>query len=322
MSDAATPAAPATWAGRVLGVVAGTYIVEREEGAPVECVLAGRLKQGPVDRVVTGDRVTAELLEDGSARIIERLPRRSRLARRAGGGRGLQVIAANLDGVAAVFAAARPEPDLAMLDRLLVLAELSGLAAFIVVNKMDLAGDVAGPDDPLAPFRAARDAGYPLFPTSARTGRGLDALAGTLSGRVTVMAGPSGTGKSSLLNALVPEAARRVGAVSERTGRGRHTTVNATLVPLGGGGYLGDTPGLQVAGLPDPDPSEIGDAFPELVAVAEGCRFADCRHRSEPECAVRRAVERGDVARSRYDAYLGLLREAEEAAVPGRRGRP
>jgi ribosome biogenesis GTPase len=134
------------------------------------------------------------------------------------------------------------------------------------------------------------------------------------------MAGPSGTGKSSLLNALVPDAARRVGAVSERTGRGRHTTVNATLVPLGGG-YLGDTPGLQVAGLADPDPSEVGAAFPELLALADGCRFADCRHRSEPDCAVRRAVERGDLARSRYDAYLRLLREAEEAAVPGR-GRP
>ena len=303
--------------GRVLSVVAGSYIVEDDDGSLQECVLAGRLRQGPKDRVVAGDRVAVERPAEGGARIIERLPRRSRLVRRAGGGRGMQVIAANLDRLAAVFAVARPHPDLSMLDRLLVLAELSGLAALVVANKMDLADRAADPGDPLAPFQAVRRAGYPVVATSVRTGAGLEELAGELAGRVTVLAGPSGTGKSSLLNALVPDAGRRVAEVSERTGRGRHTTVNATLVPLEGGGYLGDTPGLQVAGLPDPPPEAVARAFPELRDPAGSCRFSDCRHRREPDCAVLEAVETGEVPRSRYESYLRLLREAEEGAVPG-----
>jgi ribosome biogenesis GTPase len=304
--------------GRVLAILASTYVVERD-GEPVECVLAGRLRRGPRDRVVTGDRVMIERLEDGSARIVKRLPRRSRLARRPSHGRGLQVIAANIDLVAIVFAAARPEPDPAMLDRLLVLAELSDLPALVVVNKMDLA-DETGRPDPLAPFEAARRAGYRLLPTSARTGSGLDDLRQTVSGAITVLAGPSGTGKSSLLNALLPEAELRVASVSQRTGRGRHTTVAARLFPMPGGGYLGDTPGLQYAGLPDVSPAELGRAFPELRKLAGQCRFADCLHRAEPDCAVRQAVEDDHLSRSRYRSYLTLLEEVEARTVTGREG--
>lgn len=317
----AVSAAP-TSSGRVLRVVAGTYLVEisAEESGTIECVLAGRLRQGPVDRVVAGDRVVVERPGHGGARIIEREPRRSTLARRAGGGRGVQVIAANLDGVAAVLAVARPAPDLSMLDRLLALAELSGLAGLVVANKIDLAGR-AGADETelLEPFEPVRRAGYPVIPTSALSGAGLADLAEATAGRVTVLAGPSGTGKSSLLNALVPEADRRVGEVSERTGRGRHTTVSASLVPLGGGAYLGDTPGLQFAGLPDPAPEAVARAFPELRALEGQCRFANCRHRREPGCAVRDAVEAEEMNRGRYESYLRLLREAEEAASPGGR---
>jgi len=305
---------------RVLGVIAGTYLVEH--GAErLECVLAGRLRQGPRDRVVAGDRVLVERLEDGSARIVERLPRRSRLARHPSHGRGIQVIAANLDRVAVVFAAARPDPDTNLLDRLLVLAELSDLEALVVVNKMDLAPE-AVPGDPLAPFEPARGAGYEIRPASVRTGAGLRELAAAIAGRVTVLAGPSGTGKSSLLNALVPEVELRVGSVSERTGRGRHTTVAAHLYPAPGGSYLGDTPGLQYAGLPDVPAPALSHAFPELRPLLHECRFGDCLHRSEPGCAVRRAVDRGQVVDSRYRSYLTLLAELEERAAAGRgRGR-
>lgn len=301
---------------RVLGVIAGTYVVEHDEER-LECVLAGRLRRGPRDRVVAGDRVVVERLEDGSARIVERLPRRSRLVRRASHGRGLQVLAANLDRVAVVFAAARPDPDIGMLDRLLVLAELSGLEAVVVVNKMDLAPELA-PADPLAPFEAVRRAGYSIRPTSARTGEGLSELAGVMAGSVTVLAGPSGTGKSSLLNALVPEIELLVGTVSERTGRGRHTTVAARLYPAPGGGYVGDTPGLQYAGLPDVSAASLSRAFPELRPLLGECRFRDCLHRGEPGCAVRPAV--GDrVPDTRYRSYMALLGELEEQTLPGRR---
>lgn len=300
---------------RVLGVIAGTYLVEHGDER-LECVLAGRLRQGPRDRVVAGDRVLVERLEDGAARIVERLPRHTRLVRRPSHGRGVQVLAANLDRVAVVFAATAPEPDASMLDRLLVLAELSGLQALVVVNKMDLAPEIA-PADPLAPFEPVRRAGYAVRPASARTGEGTRELADAIAGSVTVLAGPSGTGKSSLLNTLVPEVELRVGAVSERTGRGRHTTVAARLYPAPGGGYLGDTPGLQYAGLPDVPTTALSRAFPELRPLLDGCQFRDCLHRGEPGCAVRGAVETGRVSGGRYRSYLALLSELEERPGPG-----
>ncbi len=317
MRDAHGPVeGPDPDAGLVLAVLAGTYLVELETQR-VECSLAGRLRRGPRDRVVTGDRVTVERLGDGSARIVERRPRRTRLVRRTSHGRGIQVLAANLDRVALAFSAADPDPDPSMLDRLLVLAELSDLEALVVVNKMDL---VDATSDALEPFEPVRRAGYPILPTSVRSGRGLEELRSDLTGSVTVLAGPSGTGKSSLLNALLPRAGLRVGQVSERTGRGRHTTVAARLFSLPGGGYLGDTPGLQYAGLPPVAPAALARAFPELRALSGDCRFSDCRHRAEPECAVRRAVDAGRLPDSRYRSYLALLDEVEEGGAAGRGG--
>lgn len=251
-----------------------------------------------------GDRVRVETLPDGGGRIVEILPRRSKLARRTPTGEREQVIAANMDQLAAVFSVARPEPDLRMLDRLLVLAELNALDAFVVVNKTDLAEEL----DRFAPHR---EAGYALLPTSALEERGLEALRERLRGRSTVLAGPSGAGKSSLLNALVPGLRRRVGEVSRRKGRGRHTTVNATLLPLPEGGYAADTPGLQYVSLWKMDPADLAHGFPELRPLLGSCRFNDCRHVEEPGCAVRRALESGDVARSRYESYRSLLEEAD-----------
>lgn len=296
MSDAAEP-------GRVLRIAGGSYHVEVDDGA-LSCVLAGRLKQGDGPRASVGDRVRCDRTDEGEGRIVEILPREGTLARRSVTGRTEQVIVANLDQVVPVFAVARPAPDLAMLDRLLVIAELNGLEAFVALNKTDL-GEVDG-------FGAYRDAGYEVVPTSAREGTGLDELAERLSGRVSALAGPSGAGKSSLLNVLVPGLHRRVSEVSGERGRGRHTTVNATLVPLPGGGYVADTPGLQVLKLWSMEPDELAAAFPEFRPLLGGCRFNDCRHLEEPDCVILRALEEGHVAEHRYESYRALLEEAEE----------
>ena len=202
---------------------------------------------------------------DGVWAIVEILPRRSVLARRApGGGHGERVVAANVDQVIVVFAAAQPEPHLRMLDRFLVVAEANGLDAQIVVNKIDLAG--------LEPTRARfadyPRAGYVVHFASVRTGEGLDALRAALAGRTSAVSGPSGVGKSSLMNALYPGLDLRVGAVSEAVNKGRHTTVGAWLHPLPDGGFVADTPGLREVGFWGLDAVRAGELLPGVSALA------------------------------------------------------
>lgn len=304
--------------GLVLRVLAGTYRVELE-GELLECILGGRLKRGAEAGVVVGDRVELERLPDGACRIVGLLPRRSKLARRSVARRREQVIAANLDQLAAVSSVDRPEPDFTMLDRLLVLAELNGLEAIVILNKADLdRGDReagrGGPAEDAIPenFLRYRELGYDVLPTSAEESAGLAALRQRLAGRTTVFAGPSGAGKSSLLNALIPSLDLRVESVGERSGRGRHTTVNASLHPLPDGGYAGDTPGLQYLALWSLSAADLSFAFREFRPWLSACRFNDCRHVSEPACGVREALQRGRVSRRRYESYRTLLEEVGE----------
>lgn len=294
----------------MLEIVAGTYRVEVGDELR-ECSLRGRVKHvGSATNVAVGDRVRVECLPNGSCRIRQVLPRSSTLSRLGVARRREQVIAANVDQVAAVVAVARPEPDYSMLDRLLVLAELNRLEGLILVNKADLLG--AGKADHFPPdLEPYAEIGYPMLLTSAKTGRGLAELRERVAGRTTVLSGPSGTGKSSLVNTLLPGLDLRIGEVGERKGRGRHTTVSASLHAMPGGGYVVDTPGLQYVALWEADIAELSAAFPEIAAAGADCRFADCRHRAEPDCAVRPAVEEGRVTRSRYESYLALLQEAE-----------
>lgn len=300
-------------AGLVLRIVAGRYRVQLGNECQ-DCVLGGRLKQGEETAVVVGDRVEIERLPEGPCRIVDVLPRRSELARRSVTRRREQVIAANLDQVTPVMAVARPDPDVRMLDRLLVLAELNELDAFVVLNKADLATDGLEENDLPPLFHPYRDAGYDVLYASVKRSWGLDELGERMADRTTVLAGPSGAGKSSLLNALLPGSDLRVGEVGEREGRGRHTTVNASLHPLPGGGYVADTPGLQYLALWDTPPELLSHAFPEFRPWLPECRFNDCRHLSEPDCGVKEALEKGDITESRYDSYRALLEEAEEAA--------
>lgn len=260
-------------------------------------------------RVLVGDRVEVVEHEDGSATIERVGARRSLLRRRSPGkARGTREIAANVDQVVVVGAAREPRWDPYLIDRFTAVAEANGLDAVIVVNKSDLDPQAAALG---APYRAA---GYDVLVTSARGGAGLDALRRRLSGRVSLFTGPTGVGKSSLLNALQPGLALRTGEVSRRSGTGRHTTVSAEMHPLGPDGYVVDTPGLRDVGLWGLSPQEVVAAFPEIAGHAADCRFDDCRHREEPDCAVRAAVRSGLMSSSRYDSYTMLMTEAERAA--------
>jgi ribosome biogenesis GTPase len=214
-------------------------------------------------------------------------------------------VAANLDQVVIVTAAASPEPVLQLLDRLLVIAEANHLPAIVIVNKVDL----ARPDAVMAHLAAAP---YQVVPTSVRTGEGLDTLHALLRNRTSAFAGPSGAGKSSLLNAVEPGFALRVGAVSARVGRGRHTTTTASVLRLPGGGHLVDTPGFSEVGVWNVRPAELAQLFPEFRERADQCRFGDCHHRHEPGCAVRTAVDRGEIPATRHEGYLAILAELEE----------
>jgi ribosome biogenesis GTPase len=304
--------APRLLRGRVIEAVGGVYTVELDDGRELSTRLRGRLKleQRTGDRVVVGDLVDVAEREGEDATIEKVAPRRTELVRRAPGrnARRAKVIAANVEQVVIVFAAANPEPRLRMLDRFLVLAELNGLAAHIVINKLDVAGDADALRARFSPYAAA---GYDVLFTSTKQNLQLDAFRALLCGRESAIAGPSGVGKSSLLNSLEPGLSLRVGAVSEAVNKGTHTTVSARLVRLGCGGHVVDTPGLREVGLWGMDPDRLDDAFPEFRPYLDQCRFgSSCTHTHEPDCAVQAAVEEGAVVRERYESYRTLLTDS------------
>jgi ribosome biogenesis GTPase len=322
-----------TASGSQLAVVVegtgGVWRVQTEHGEQREVSLRGRLKKGAEERkgtqrggeariakseewrkLTVGDRVRIEPdARDATWTISEILPRVSQLARREPGGRkGERVLAANIDQVVIVFAAAQPEPHLRMLDRFLVIAEANQLRARVVINKVDLV--VGGEARVREQFSEYERIGYPLHLTSAPSGMGIADLRAALDQRTSVVTGPSGVGKSSLMNALYAGLTLRTGAISESVNKGRHTTVGAFLHPLPAGGFVVDTPGLREVGTWGIDATDLGDCFPEVRAHAFACRFADCAHRTEPDCAVRDAMGT-DISAERYDSYLRLREELE-----------
>ncbi|MGQ9832206.1 MAG: ribosome small subunit-dependent GTPase A [Candidatus Villigracilaceae bacterium] len=299
-----------TLAGLIIRSQSGFFTVYTEQGYIV-CQLRGRLKQGPRlgDIAALGDRVRVTRLPDGTGRI-ESVEARSRaLVRLDPRPQGVyqQVLLANPDQAVFVFACAQPRPHLRMLDRFLVIAEKQGIPALIVANKVDLVGQAEA--ERLFGFYPR--IGYPLIYTCAKTGQGVDELRARLTGKISALAGPSGVGKSSLLNAVQPGLGLAVREVSEAMQKGRHTTVVRQMFPLEVGGWVADTPGLRSLVLWDTEPEELDGYFPEIAPLVAKCQFNDCTHRSEPGCAVRAAVEEGKVQPERYESYL-RLRAGEE----------
>ncbi len=297
------------------GIVVRTYsdffdVLAEEDGAVWQCKVAGRLKK-EVRRstlVAAGDRVDFEPV-DAATRVglISLIAEREHVLSRLRPDSGYpyeDVILANPDEIMIVFAAARPEPHLRLLDRFLVAAEAADVATmFIVANKVDVGGLEAARQL----FGPYEQIGYPVFYTSVKTGAGIAALRGQMHNRITVVTGPSGVGKSSLINAIEPGLNLRVGEVME-IGKGRHTTRAAELHPLANGGFIADTPGLRELGLWDVRPEELSDYFPEIRRHAAHCRFSFCTHVHEPDCAVQLAIATGDILPARWDSYQRLFR--------------
>lgn len=304
----------ATLDGRVVRAQSGFFVVETDQGR-ITSVLRGRMRR---ERQVAGlaalgDLVRVEVLDRpaGTAgalegAIVEVLPRESALVRRAPGPKGAwaqDVVVANIDLLVPVFATQHPEPRLRMLDRFLALAEIDHVHSTIVLNKVDL----GIPASVAAAMEEYERIGYPVIRTSTKTGAGIESLREALAGRISAVVGPSGVGKSSLLNAVEPGLGQAVGKVSEAIHKGRHTTRVAELLPLSGGGLVADTPGLREIGLWEVDPGELEFAFVEFQDFLQDCRFYDCTHTHEPGCAVRAAVESGSVSPDRYESYVRML---------------
>jgi len=310
--------------GTVVCSTPGHYRVRADGGGDYWCALRPELRRTAerdrihgVDSVVVGDRVSFTVLgappgggAPGAGRIEGVEARRSRIGRRREDGRDRsrarpreQVLVANADLLVVVVAAASPRLKPGVIDRLCLLGRSGGVEPLICVNKVDLA-DPARLDRELLPFRQA---GYAVHLVSAATGAGLQALAAALRGRLSALVGPSGVGKTSLANRLVPDLAAQTGAVNVKTGKGRHTTSASLLYELPGGGWLADTPGLRAIGsVSDPAGPGLGGHFPELEALAYGCRFRDCSHTHEPGCAVKAALEEGQLDPQVYRRYVRL----------------
>jgi ribosome biogenesis GTPase / thiamine phosphate phosphatase len=299
--------------GVVLEGVGGVYRVHLGDGEEVEAYLRGRIKREvrTGERVVAGDQVTVARTKGGEGWTIEEVePRRTELVRAGMRGRRPKLVAANVDQVLVVIAAAQPSFNPEIADRFLVLSEGSGIAPVLVINKMDLLEGQSGAGGK-DPWDLYREIGYPVVACSALSGAGLAELHQLMQGKVSVLAGPSGVGKSSLLNALHPELDLRTQPVSSRKGRGRHTTVSARLLILDRNVRVIDTPGFSEVKSWQLSAQELGECFPEIRERAWECRFRGCSHQHEPGCRIMEAVEAGDMAESRYESYLKLL-EAQD----------
>jgi ribosome biogenesis GTPase len=309
--------------GVVIKKSKGAYEVFRGDRR-ITCILSSRLRDrsggtaGDLsDSLSVGDVVRFVEISQDAGQILEVLPRRNQLARRAVASRrgayaGEQVIAANVDQVVPVFAAAQPAPHWRLLDRYLVAAEAAGLPALVCITKLDLAQNGDGSIDIALREKVEeyRHIGYALLLVSAVSGAGMAEFKQALQGRASLLLGKSGVGKTSLLNALQPGLGLRVQEVSHVTGKGRHTTTYLEMFPFEFGGAVIDTPGTREFGLWDVPGDDLAYCFPEMRPFIGRCKFGlDCQHNEEPGCAVRRAVMAGNVSPTRYQSYMLLKDE-------------
>jgi ribosome biogenesis GTPase len=271
-----------------------------------------RRKRQATDLVAVGDRVSVVDVGDGEGQIVAVAPRNRVLARRARLTEDVeQIILANLDQVLFLFAVREPIPHRRLLDRFLVMAESHGLPALIGVNKMDLDHPTDAGEPSLAhAIFGDYESIYPVYFLSAVTGQGLSGLRSALSGAITAIAGPSGVGKSSLLNQLDPDRNRAIGAISAATGKGRHTTTATVLHRFGNSSdtYVADTPGIRALALHGVSPEQLSVSYREFAPYLRHCFFPDCTHLHEPRCAIREAVAAGSISRARFESYAALRR--------------
>ena len=293
----------ATRHGLIIKAKSGFFTVETDAGLVV-CQLRGKLKQGRAtgDIAALGDRVEITILDDGSG-VVENVEERKQALVRLDPrpqGKYQQVLLANADQAVFIFACANPNPKLKMLDRFLIIAEKQKIPPIIVANKTDLVTDAS------EVFGLYETIGYRVIYTSVKENRGVEELRAALAKKISAFAGPSGVGKSSLLNTLQPGLGLAVNEISKVMNKGRHTTVTREMFALNGGGYVADTPGWKSLALWDTEPEEVDAYFPELAPLVAECQFSDYSHTHEPGCAVRAALDAGKIHPARFDSYLKL----------------
>jgi ribosome biogenesis GTPase len=297
--------------GLIVRSQSGFYTVKTDDGL-MTCQLRGRITKGPRLRNVAtiGDWVEVSQRDDGVGVIETIEPRKKMLCRSdsISGSGYQQIIIANPDQAVFIFACSKPEPRFGMLDRFLVMAEKQAVPALIVANKTDLVGT----EEAERLFGYYPSLGYPVIYTSIVLKKGIDELMAKLVGKISVFAGPSGVGKSSLLNHILPGLDISTAQVSLATNTGRHTTVFREMYAIPDGGYIADTPGLRTISFWDVQLEELDGYFPELRERVSQCQFNDCTHDHEPGCAVKLALANGEVHPNRYRSYLSMRNGEEE----------
>ncbi len=301
--------------GLVIKNTGSWYLVKTDEGRCVECKVKGNFRLKGIrstNPVAVGDRVQIALNREGTAFITEIEDRRNYIIRRASNlSKQSHILAANLDQCMLVVTVNYPETSTTFIDRFLASAEAYRIPVHLVFNKTD-----AYDTDDLRYLDALEQLytqiGYPCLRISALRGEGIDRLKEQLKGNITLLAGNSGVGKSTLINAILPDAAARTGEISTVHNKGMHTTTFSEMFPVEGEGYIIDTPGIKGFGTFNMEEEEIGHYFPEIFHTSAGCRYGNCTHRHEPGCAVRQAVEEHRIAASRYASYLSMLEDKDE----------
>ena len=282
--------------GRIIKGIAGFYYVYADDGNTYECKAKGIFRKDRLKPIV-GDEVTADILDENehTGNITGILPRRNILIRPA---------AANVDQALIVFALTHPEPNYTMLDKLLLQFSIQNVRAVIVFNKEDLVKD----SDKEKVSSIYGKSGADMLFTCATKNQGIDELRSVLRGRLSCVAGPSGVGKSSLINCLQNEVKAETGDISRKAERGKHTTRHSEIIPISDDTFIMDTPGFSSFDVLIDDPETLKDHYEEFISYT-GCRFQPCSHTHEPDCMVKEAVERGQISRERYDNYVLIYSE-------------